>query len=448
MPTHKKKREGWASTLGFILATSGAAIGLGNIQRFPYLVAHSGGAPFVFVYLLFILLLGIPLILVEFSIGRFTQKNPVGAIETIKPKSSWKLVGYLAILTAFFILSYYSVIGGWTLGYCVEMLFNMQTNLQDFASNPVYVLGYTALFLCLTMLIVMKGIKKGIERYSKIFMPILLIILIVLVVRSLSLPNSMEGVLFYLKPDFSELTTETILLALGQAFFSLSIGEAVLVTYGSYTRKKENLFSSSLKIAGFDTAVALLAGLIIFPAIFSFHEPVDQGVGLSFEILPKVFSQMPFGNIFGLLFFLLLAFAALTTAIALLEMPVMYLIDTKKMSRKKAVWIMGSLAFLFSFPSALSHGANSFFSQMTITKLHISGFYNIMDFFWGSLGMVIGGGLLAIFTGWVWKAKNASNEILIGCAGFKKMENIWIFLVRYFCPIAIIIILLNIFSLK
>ncbi len=440
-----KKRESWGSTLGFILATSGAAIGLGNIQRFPYIVSEGGGAVFVLIYLLCILLIGIPLILVEFSIGRFSQKNPVDAINTIKPSSNWKYVGALGILTAFFILSYYSVIGGWTIGYFIQMICNVQTDLNSFSSNPVYVFGYMALFICITMLIVIKGIKKGIERYSKIFMPILFVILLILIIRSLTLPNSAEGITYYLKPDFSKLSKKVFMLALGQAFFSLSIGEAVLITYGSYTSKKENLFSAGISIAIFDTLIALFSGLIIFPALFSFNEIPNQGVGLSFIILPKVFCQMPLGNIFGALFFILLSFAALTTSIALLEMPVMYLIEKKKWSRKKAVWIMGSLAFLIGIPSALSHGANNYLSKIKIPFLNVFGFYNIMDFIWGNLAMVICGGLLSIFTAWVWKAKNASKELSISSKQFSYVKNIWIFLIKYFVPLGIALILINLF---
>ncbi len=439
----KRDRGKWGSTLGFILATSGAAIGLGNIQRFPYMTAEGGGAAFVFIYILFVILLGIPLILVEFSLGRFTQKNPVCAIDQIRPKSLWKGVGALSILTSFFILSYYSVIGGWTLGYIVQTIFNIKPDLPSFASNPVNVLGYMALFIVLTMLIVMKGIKKGIERYSKILMPLLLFIILILLARSLTLPGCLDGIKYYLKPDFSELTPKVFLLALGQAFFSLSIGEAVLITYGSYTSKTENLPSSAIYIAAFDLIVALLAGLIIFPAIFSFGEPTRQGVGLTFMVLPKIFLKMPFGNLFGTLFFLLLAFAAITTSIALLEMPVTYLIDSKKWSRKKAVCIVGTLAFLVGIPSALSHGAIPSLSKLPFTIFEQSSVYNIMDFLWGNLAMVLCGGLLAIFVGWIWGAKKAGKELQISSKSFAIIQPFWILIVKYLAPVLLLFIFLS-----
>lgn len=437
------KRGRWGSKLGFILATSGAAIGLGNIQRFPYITAEGGGAIFVFIYLLCVIFLGLPLILVEFSLGRHTQKNPVCAIEKISKKKIYKGIGFLGIFTAYFILTYYSVLGGWTLGYIVKMFFRVDTDLQNFASDPISVIGYMGLFISIVMLIVMRGIKKGIERYSKIFMPILFILLIFLIFRSLTLEGSLEGIKYYLKPNFSELNPKVFLLALGQAFFSLSIGEAVLITYGSYAHKKEDLPSSAFFIAIFDTLIAILAGLIIFPALFSFEKKASQGIGLTFSVLPKLFLKMPFGNIFGGLFFLLLSFAAITTGIALLEMPVAYLIDAKKWSRKKAVWIMGTLAFFIAIPSALSKGINPYLSKLKIKGINQVGFLDIMDFIWGNLGMVFGGFALCIFVGWVWKAKNAAEELKIGSRHFVFFASFWIFLIKYFAPIIILLILLR-----
>lgn len=434
-------RRKWGSKLGFILATSGAAIGLGNIQRFPYVAAEGGGALFVLLYLICVAFIGIPLILVEFALGRYTEKNPVGAIEKIRPKSRWKIVGYLNILTAFFILTYYQVIGGWTLGYIMKMIFKDESGLKVFASNPMYVLGYMALFLAISMMIVMKGVRKGIEKYSKIFMPILFILLLVLIVRSLSLPKCLEGIKYYLKPDFSELKPRIFILALGQAFFSLSIGEAVLTTYGSYVKKEENLVTSALSIVSFDTVIAILAGLIIFPALFSFNKMPNQGVGLTFIILPQIFLKMPFGYFFGFLFFLLLSFAAITTAIALLEMPVSFLIDKKRWSRKKAVWIVGIIVFLLGIPSALSKGANLFLSNMKLGKE--IGFYNIMDFLWGNIGMIAGGGFLAIFVGWIWK--EADKELLMGSEKFYLYQPFWKAQIKYLCPILIFIILVSLF---
>lgn len=440
------KRSLWGSKIGFILATAGSAIGLGNIQRFPYLTAKSGGAGFLFVYLICVLLLGFPLILNEFALGRHISRNPVCGIKKIAPKGAWKGIGYLGIMTAFLILSYYSVVGGWTIGYIFESLLLKTPKLENFTQNSLASIGNMAIFLAIVVLIVQKGIKKGIEKYCKILMPLLFILLIILMIRSVTLKGSYEGLVYYLKPDFSKISGSVILLALSQAFFSLSIGEAVLVTYGSYASKKENLFSSAFYVVIFDTLIAFLSGLVIFPALFAFDMPVDQGVGLVFKILPQIFQKMHFGFLFSAIFFTLLAFAAITTGIALLEMPVTYLIDSRKWTRKKAVTVMGCLAFILGIPSALSKGAVSWLSNIKIESLSLVGVYDIMDFFWGSLGMVLGGWLLAIFVGWKWKLKEPAMELKKGSSCFRYYEPLWKFTIRYGAPVMIFIILLNLFN--
>jgi len=442
----KRKRGKWGSTIGFILATSGAAVGLGNVQRFPYIAAQGGGAAFVLMYVLFVVVLGVPLMLTELSLGRHTEKNPVSAIDAIRPRSLWRGVGILGILTAFFILTYYSVIAGWTMSYVVQScVCKVTPNFKMLTADPVSVIGYTGFFLALTMLVVIRGIKEGIEKYSKIFMPTLLLLMIFLVIRSLSLPNSWEGITYYLKVDFAKLTPKACFLALGQAFFSLSIGEAVLITYGSYANKEENLIHSAFYIVLFDTLVALLSGFIIFPAIFSFGEIPMQGIGLTFEVLPRIFEKMFLGSIFQALFFLLLSFAAITTTIALLEMPVSYIMETKRWSRKRAVWVVGTLAFFCSIPSALSNGADPFLTNFYIAWMDQRGFSNIMDFIWGNMGMVIGGGLLTIFVGWIWGAKNGAQELALGAPGFERLLKVWMFLIQYVAPILIFVILCGIF---
>ena len=425
------------------MATSGAAIGLGNIQRFPYIVAEGGGAGFVFIYLMCVAVIGLPLILVEFAIGRHTQRNPVCAIDRIKPGSRWKWVGGLGILTAFFILTYYSVVAGWTLGYVVNMAKGDLVDIHEFAKDPLKVIGYMVIFIGIVMAVVRKGIHKGIERWSKILMPVLTVLLLGLVVRALTLPGAWEGVKYYLTPDFTEMNWRMVMLALGQAFFSLCVGEAVLVTYGSYAPKSENLLTSGVSIALFDTTIALLAGLVIFPSLFAFGMSPQQGVGLTFAVLPQVFMKMAGGPFFGAVFFLLLAFAAITTGIALLEIPVIYLIDSKGWSRRKAVWAMGLLALVVGVPSALSHGASPVLSNVRF--FDFDGFYNIMDFAWGNLGMVLTGGLLAIFAGWVWGVKKASEEIAIGSKGFVTLRPIWMALVKYIVPVAVLVILAGVF---
>ncbi|MCH9614134.1 MAG: hypothetical protein SP1CHLAM54_11460 [Chlamydiia bacterium] len=414
----KAKRGGFGSSLGFILASAGAAVGLGNIQRFPYIVAESGGSAFIFLYLIAVVILAVPLMLVEFAIGRHTQRNPVCAIEKIKPGSKWKWAGALGIFTAFFILSYYSVMGGWAISFVF-------TGAQP---SKFGALGFMVLFFTICIFVVMQGIHKGIEKLSKVLMPCLLVILIVLVCRALTLPGAEAGLKFYLVPDFSSITPRVVLLALSQAFFSLCIGEAVLVTYGSYAPKKENLFASAGYIGLFDTVVAVLAGLVIFPALFAVGQVPSGDVTLTFDVLPKLFASIPFGNFFSLAFFILLAFAALTTGVALLEIPVIWLIDSRGWKRKKATLLVGLLAFAVGIPSAFS--------------LEV---YRFMDLLWGGFGMIVCGGLLALFGGYVWGVKGMSDELKEGCDHFEWYQSIFGFTVKYIAPTLILLILLFFF---
>ncbi|MFK7825282.1 MAG: sodium-dependent transporter [Oligoflexales bacterium] len=441
----KNQRDHWGSKLGFILATSGAAVGLGNIQRFPYITAQWGGAAFVFIYLLCVLILGLPLILIEFSLGRHARKNPMAAVASINPNGIWKYFGLLGIATAFFILSYYVVVAGWTLGYSFQILSGQTIPIDEFSSEPWYCIPATALFQLISILIVGQGLKHGIEKLSKILMPLLVFLLVGLAIRSLSLDGASAGIKYYLSPDFSKIGPEAILFALCQAFFSLCIGEAVLVTYGSYTRKHDNLVASAAYIALFDTLIALLSGLIIFPALFAFGEPVEQGIGLIFNVMPQIFLKIPYGSVFGFGFFAILAFAALTTCVALIEIPSSFLMETFGLKRKKAVWLVGIASFLISIPSALSHGANHFLSQISIPSLKISGFYEIMDFFWGSLAMVLGGLGLTVFVAWVWGSNEAAKELTLGSPRFPKIARVWSFHIKFICPLLIILILCGLF---
>lgn len=437
------KREHWSSKIGFIITTAGAAVGLGNLQRFPYMVAENGGAAFVFIYLLCVILLSVPLMLVEFAIGRNTDSNPIDALKKLRPNSPWKYVGVLAIATPFFILSYYLVAAGWTLGYMIQMLTGATMPHSEYAANAYYSLSGVAAILIPTIFIVKKGLKQGLEKWSKILMPILLILMLFLVVRTLFLPNSLEGIKFYLYPDFTQISAKTFLYAMSQAFFSLCIGEAVLITYGSYAKKEDNLISSAIYIALFDTVIALVAGFIIFPALFSFGLPPGQGAGLVYNVMPHVFFKLPFGFLFGAAYFLVLTFAALTTCIALLDMPVAYLIESRGWSSYRATWTVGGAAFLCSIPAALSLGANTTLTELSLPFFHEKGFYNVMDFLWGNLGMVIGGLSLSIFTGWFWGIESALKELRRGCPYFTWQGKIWGLIIKFFAPLAISFILLS-----
>lgn len=440
----RSERGRWGSKIAFILAASGSAIGLGNIWRFPMVVGQNGGAVFVFVYILSVVLIGFTVMLAELTIGRHTQKNPVGAIEHIKPRSPWKGIGFLGILTGICILSFYSVVAGWAAGYLIKTVSgafrgNITGEIADkifteFSSNPLQVLLLFLLVIGITAFIISKGVKGGIERWTKVLMPILFLLIIFLAIRALTLPGAEKGISFYLKPDFSKLNGTVILFALGQAFFSLSLGMGTMITYGSYISKTDNLVSSAGWVCFSDTLIAILAGIIIFPTLFAIPgvEPT-AGTGLVFKVFPLIFSKIPGGQIFGTLFFTLLLVAAITSTISLLEVPVAYLVDERNWSRKKAAFLMGSISFLIGIPSVLSSGGLRFF-----TKIDFMGW---MNFFFGNVALAFGAFLICFFLAYVWGVKKAISEITLGDIRFK-MRPLWTFSVKFFTPIAIIIILI------
>ncbi|MFP4545208.1 MAG: sodium-dependent transporter, partial [Candidatus Kapaibacterium sp.] len=436
-------RGQWSSKIGFIFAAAGSAIGLGNIWRFPYVVGENGGGAFVMLYIIFVAIIGIPYMFAEFSLGRSMQKNPVGAIKSIKPRTPWKFAGLLGIITGLGILSFYGVIAGWTFGYIFKMAAGNPGGFTEFISDELLVLLLFAFFMLLTAFIVHGGISGGIEKWSKILMPILLVLMVSLIVYANTLEGAAEGLEFYLLPDFSKISGSTILAALGQAFFSLSLGMGLMITYGSYLPKTENIFTSTFLIAFFDTMIAIMAGLIIFPALFAMGEDPAAGASLVFVIFPKLFAVMPGGLIVGSLFFLLLSVAALTSTISLLEVPVAYFVDEKKADRKKIVWIVAFFAFLIGVPSALSQGSVGFLTDFAILPEYLSSadFLSHMSFIFGDFSLAFGALLLSIFIGWVWKAKNAADEIQLNAPGFLKVRGIWIFMIKYFIPIVVFLIL-------
>lgn len=450
--TDTVSRGNWNSKLGFILAAAGSAIGLGNIWRFPYVTGESGGAAFVVIYLLCIAVICLPYLFAELALGRKSQKNPVGAIQAIKKNTSWFLVGGLCVLTGMFILSYYGVIAGWAVGYVFKSTFSPGMAFGEFIATPWLVLPLFTFFIILTMSIVAGGISNGIERWAKILMPVLLVLMLVVIIRSVTLPGAYEGIKFYLYPDFSKVDGSVILAALGQAFFSLSLGMGAMVTYGSYLPQKENLVSAGSYVALFDTSIALLAGLMIFPATFALGLSPSQGPALIFDILPKMFQQMPLGLGIGILFFILLSIAALTSTVSLLEVVVSYFIDEKKWSRKKSVLIVGAVTCLVGIPSALSQGISPALSDMSWLlgenwQFSSTDFLSFMDFIWGNISLAMGALLISIFIGWIWGAENAGEELDKGNDFSYWGKNIWIFFIRYICPIVIFIVLLNVFGI-
>lgn len=438
-------RGNWGSRAGFILAATGSAIGLGNIWRYPYITGQNGGAAFVLLYFGCVLLIGVPILLAELSLGRKTSRNPVGAFKAVSSSRAWPWVGYLGVVTGVGILSFYLVVAGWTLGYIVKTILHSDGSFGEFVQDPVSEIGYFAAFLGLTVFVVLGGVEKGIERWSKLLMPSLFVLLLILIGYNLTLDGAMAGVEFYLNPDFSKIEGSTILAALGQAFFSLSLGMGTMITYGSYLSKKENIPFSGVAVALADTMVAFLAGLMIFPALFSVGLEPSQGPALVFNVLPKVFEAMPGGMIVGLFFFLLLSIAALTSTVSLLEVPVSFLVDEKKWSRKKAVWVLAGVVFAVGLPSALSQGTSHLFSNLSF--LGQTGFLSIMNFVFSDLSLPIGGLALCVFVGWVWGTHNASEEMKQGSRSWSVLGLAWWSpLVRYVCPVIIVAVLLKVFG--
>ena len=442
-PAGTNQRGYWGSGLGFILAMVGSAIGLGNIWRFPTEAGQNGGGAFVLVYVIATFLIGVPVMLAELALGRKTQRNPVGAYRSLAPGSGWGLAGGLGVLTGLIILSYYSVVAGWTLKYVWVAVSGslhgatpeaISATFTHFIQDPVAVLICHLLFMLITIRIVLGGIQGGIERASKILMPVLFGLLLLLVVRSLTLPGASEGLSFYLKPDFGKLDVVVILKAVSQAFFSLSLGMGAIITYGSYLSPKQDLVSSALYVSFFDFFIAFLAGLAIFPALFSVPGLApDVGPGLIFVVLPNIFNTIPLGNLFGAAFFILLAIAALTSAISMLEVVVAFTIDEFGWSRRRAAIGAGSVIFLLGIPSALGNGAVPFFS----------GTLDFANQYFGGMALVVGALLVSLFVGWKWGVGNAVEELERGRGTFR-FGKAWGFLIRFVCPLAILMILFQI----
>ncbi|GAB4297673.1 MAG: sodium-dependent transporter [Myxococcota bacterium] len=431
-----EERGHFSSRLGFILAASGSAVGLGNIWRFPYITAENGGGIFVLIYIVFVATVGLSVMLVELTIGRHAESNPVGALRKVAPGALSSL-GYLFVFTGIAILSYYGVVAGWTVGYLVKSVFGEldADSFGGFIQNPTLQISYLAFFILITTGVVYFGVKEGIEKMSTILMPILLLLLIALIARGLFLPTAAEGLKFYLVPDFDKVSVKTFLYAVGQAFFSLSLGMGAMITYGSYIEKKENLLTCASSVVFFDTLVAFLAGLLIFPVVGGVIE--KGGPTLVFVTLIKIFHDMPGGQIIAIVFFLLLAIAALTSTVSLHEVATAYLVDERKLNRHIAVWLVGGITLLLGIPSALSLGAVKWLSGL-LGK----GFLGIMDFVFGNIALTFGAMMLCIIAAYKWRLKNAVKEIEIGFPNFGKYKNIWGFFVSYISPLAIALMLI------
>ncbi|USK69744.1 sodium-dependent transporter [Peribacillus asahii] len=441
-----KSQEQWTSKLGFILAAAGSAIGIGVIWKFPYMVGTNGGGIFFLMFILFTLIIGAPILITEFIIGRRTQKDAVRAYKELAPGTPWTLIGYCGVIASIILLSFYSVVGGWILSYLIRSVTNSLSNLTQqqygdlfntIISNPYETVIAQLIFMLITIWVVQGGIQQGIEKASKYMMPALFILFLVLLVRSLTLDGAMEGVKFFLKPDTSVLSEQTVLLALGQAFFALSIGISVMVTYASYLNKNEDLTKSALSVVGLNIFIALLAGLVIFPAVFALGFDPASGPGLVFVVLPAVFNEIAFGSVFMFIFFILILFATLTSAFSILEIVVAAMVKGDEAKRKKSSWVAGILVFIIGIPSALSFGV---LSHITLFNKSI---FDIADFLVSNIALPVGALFISLFVGFQLKRLHVEEEFLSGSSYGKKIFKVWYFLIRYIAPIAIAIVLLS-----
>lgn len=446
----KSDRVSFGSKIGAILAAAGSAVGLGNIWRFPYEAGNHGGAAFILVYLACVFIMGMPIMIAEFTVGRRAKASTGRAFGLLANDNKWNCIGGLGVLAALLILGYYSVVAGWTLEYILVSLSNGFSGkgpeefvalFQNFSQDPFRPVIWLLFFLLLTHYIVVKGVKDGIEKSSKIMMPVLFILIVVLAICSMTLPNAGKGLEFLLKPDFSKVNADVFLGAMGQAFFSMSLGMGCLSTYASYFGSDTRLGKTALSVGVIDTFVAILAGLIIFPAAFSVGIQPDAGPSLIFITLPNVFQQafgsIPFlAIIFSLLFYVLLALAALTSTISLHEVVTAYLNERFKITRGRAAMFVTSFCVITGILSSLSLGAWD-------TKFFSLGFFDLLDFVTAKLMLPLGGLLVCLFVGWYLK-RSVSYEELTNY-GLQKATYfpVYMFILRYFAPIAITLIFVN-----
>ncbi|MDY0002765.1 MAG: sodium-dependent transporter [Polyangia bacterium] len=446
MQTDPSTRGQWGSRLGFILAAAGSAVGLGNIWRFPYVTGENGGGAFVLIYIACTVVFGLAVMWAELAVGRATQQSPVSAFGALAPGSLWKLVGYLGVVTGAGILSFYGVVAGWTVGY---LLYAVGGDLST--GDPGALFGrfverwelqvtYLVVFMGLTLLVILGGVRSGIERLTKILMPALVVLLLGLIVNGLFQPKAADGLSFYLMPDFSKVTGMTFMYALGQAFFSLSLGMGAMLTYGSYLKKDDGIAAAGAYVVLFDTAIALLAGLMIFPMLGG--KPAAGGPGLVFVVLTKQFQTMPAGQWIAILFFALLAVAALTSTVSLLEVVTSSMVDEWKFRRRPAALLATLGITLLGVPSALSLGGVPWLTRIYTVGGKPQGFLDLMNFIFGNIALAVGALLLCLFVTLRWGIGPAVSELCQGGAWFGRVALPFRIAVTWLCPAAVIGLLL------
>lgn len=440
------KRDSFGSRIGVIMAAAGSAVGLGNIWRFPYVLGENGGGAFLIIYLVIVFGIGIPVMMSELVIGRRTQRNPVGAFRMLSSRRPWYLVGMMGIVAAFMILAFYTAVAGWTLEYIYQILIGgikgrssaeLTVMFDAFRSESLRPALWFTIFLLATAGIVLGGVRKGIEKSTKVLMPLLFILLIFMCVKALTLPGAGKGIEFLFRPDFSKITGTTVLMALGQAFFSLSIGMGTLITYGSYIPKDNNLARTAVQVSMIDLLIAVLAGLAIFPAVFAFGISPSSGEALTFIVLPGIFQQMTGGMIFAFMFFFLLAIAALTSTISVLEVIVAYFSEQLNMSRRKAIIIATASMFILGIAASLSWG------MMKDVKLFHLNIFDLFNYTTANILLPLGGLLIVAFLGWFLPGKSVKDELSNDGTLHVRYYSLFRFIIRFIAPVAIALVFLN-----
>ena len=441
-----KERGSFGSKFGIIAASAGSAIGLGNIWRFPYLAGENGGGAFLIIYLAIVLVIGAPMMLAEFSIGRAARRSVFGAFNVLRPRSVWSSIGVLGVATAFVIIIFYTVVSGWTMSFLWDSLLDRFAGLSSaevkaghdaFVASGWQPIGWAAAFAAITGMIVIGGVEKGIERYNKILMPVLLLILIGMGIYSTTLPGFGSGMRFLFNPDFSKVDGSMLLAALGQAFFSLSLGMGVMITYGSYIKDRDNMAATVGAVAVSDTVIAMLAGVAIFPAVFSFGISPTSGPDLVFITLPALFQQMTGGYVISILFFALLLIAALTSAVSITEVLVAYCVEEFKMSRRKSGIFITLIIITLSSICAVS--------QMPGSSLRVGGrdLFGLFDHVSAAYMLPVGAFFITLFAGWFWGRRHFRGQVTNGGVCNAHIWPVVWFIVRFIAPLVIAMVFLS-----
>ena len=446
--TKKTVHGAWSSRFAFILAATGSAVGLGNIWKFPYITGENGGGAFVIVYLLCVLLIGIPIMIAETMLGRRSQKNPIEAMEVLTDEAgadhNWHYLGWMGVIAGLLILSYYSVIAGWATAYIVKAFTGsffdadaaaIKGLFTDFVASPVQLIFWHSLFMLATMLIVVRGVNNGLEKAVRFLMPSLFLLLLLLVAYAMTTDTYFQGLHFLFVPDFSKLTSDSVLTAMGHAFFTLSLGMGAIMVYGSYLPKGISIAKTAFLIAGADTVVALLAAIAIFPIVFANNLHPDTGPGLIFQTLPIAFGAMTGGWLMGVLFFVMLAIAALTSSISLIEPAVAWLVENKGFSREKACVWSGLATWLLGLGTVFS------FNAWSNVKLFDRSIFQLLDYLTANLMLPIGGFCIAVFAGWIMKRQHSEQELNMPTA---LSYQAWKILISYVAPLAVFFVFLHV----